>query len=84
MLRRIELICNVLNKLGKLSTLSKEVVDNVDIRFTRNTINNNEELVTRASSVEIEKERLTNEKSESLNFLSDDYDSHSHDEEVEQ
>ncbi len=80
------------------------MVDNVDIRFTRNTINNNEELVTRAlqlstvlsnetvlenlapfiPSVEIEKERLTNEKSESLNFLSDDYDSHSHDEEVEQ
>lgn len=104
MLRRIELICNVLNKLGKLPTKSKEVVDNVDIRFTRNTINNNEELVTRAlqlstvlsnetvlenlapfiPSVEIEKERLTNEKSESFNFLSDDYDSHSHDEEVEQ
>lgn len=48
LLRRIELICNLLSLLGKLSLATEEIVKNVDIRFTRNTINNNEELVTRA------------------------------------
>ena len=48
LLRRIELICNLLSLLGKLPVDTEEVVKNVDIRFTRNTINNNEELVTRA------------------------------------
>lgn len=48
LLRRIELICNVLSLLGKITIQTDEIIKNVDIRFTRNTINNNEELVTRA------------------------------------
>ena len=48
LLRRIELICNVLSLLGKLNIKTDEIIKSVDIRFTRNTINNNDELVTRA------------------------------------
>lgn len=48
LLRRIELICNVLSLLGKITIQTDEIIKSVDIRFTRNTINNNEELVTRA------------------------------------
>lgn len=48
LLRRIELICNVLSLLGKIAGDTDEIIKSVDIRFTRNTINNNEELVTRA------------------------------------
>lgn len=48
LLRRIELICNVLSLLGQVSVDTDAIIKDVDIRFTRNTINNNEELVTRA------------------------------------
>ena len=42
------MICNVLSLLGKLTSKTDEIIKSVDIRFTRNTINNNDELVTRA------------------------------------
>lgn len=48
MLRRIELICNLLGLLGKLPVAAEEMIKSVDIRFTRNTINNNDEVVNRA------------------------------------
>lgn len=48
LLRRIELICNVLSLLGKIPDNTQEFIKNIDIRFTRNTINNSDELVTRA------------------------------------
>ena len=48
LLRRIELICNALSLLGKLTIKTDEIIKSVDIRFTRNTINNNDELATRA------------------------------------
>lgn len=95
LLRRIELICNVLSLLGVASRVD-EIIRNVDIRFTRNTINNNEELVARSlqlstllsketllenllpfiPSVEVELERLANEREESISFMQDNFDSH--------
>lgn len=48
MLRRIELISNVMNLLGKLSVSSDEIISNVDIRFIRNVINNTNEVITQA------------------------------------
>ena len=47
MLRRIELICNLQGLLGKVGNV-KDVIKNVDIRFTRNTINNTNEIIQQA------------------------------------
>ena len=47
LLRRIELMCNLQGLLGKVKD-SKDIIKNVDIRFTRNVINNTNEIIQQA------------------------------------
>ena len=47
LLRRIELICNLQGLLGKVGD-TKDIIKNVDIRFTRNVINNTNEIIQQA------------------------------------
>ena len=47
LLRRIELICNLQGLLGKVGD-TKDIIKNVDIRFTRNIIDNTNEIIQQA------------------------------------
>ena len=47
LLRRIELICNLQGLMGKVGE-TKDIIKNVDIRFTRNVINNTNEMIQQA------------------------------------
>lgn len=47
LLRRIELICNLQGLLGKVGD-TKDIIKNVDIRFTRNVIDNTSEIIQQA------------------------------------
>jgi SPP1 family phage portal protein len=47
LLRRIELICNLQGLMGKVGD-TKDIIKNVDIRFTRNVINNTNEMIQQA------------------------------------
>ena len=47
LLRRIELMCNLQGLLGKVGD-TKDIIKNVDIRFTRNVINNTNEIIQQA------------------------------------
>lgn len=47
LLRRIELMCNLQGLLGKVKD-TKDIIKNVDIRFTRNVINNTNEIIQQA------------------------------------
>lgn len=47
LLRRIELICNLQGLLGRVQD-TKEIIKNVDIRFTRNVIDNTNEIIQQA------------------------------------
>jgi SPP1 family phage portal protein len=47
LLRRIELICNLQGLIGKVGD-TKDIIKNVDIRFSRNVINNTNEMIQQA------------------------------------
>ena len=101
--RLIELWANVGQLLGGVST--DEIIKNLSIRMTRNTVSNEAEQIQNAlqlstliskesvlnllqafiPDVEVELERLAEEREESITFMQDNFDGmHSDEEEVEE